>query len=143
MRVPVNTHIQDLAKSMDLGEQIDLILLDFSKAFDKVPHERLIYKAEYYGIRGSTLLWIRDFLSSRKQRVIVEGKSSLEAPVQSGVPQGSVLGPLMFLIFINDLPEYVQSSTVRLFEDCVLYRKIHNETDSQKLQDDMNNLLTW
>ena len=86
--------VQDLAKSMNLSEQIDLILLDFSKAFDKVPHERLLYKAQYYGIDGSTLLWIRDFLSSRNRRVllVVEGLSSQTAPVCSGVPQGSVIG---------------------------------------------------
>ena len=85
--------VQDLAKSMDLSEQIDLILLDFSKAFDKVPHERLQYKAQYYGIDGSTLLWIRDFLSSRNRRVllVVEGLSSQTASVCSGVPQGSVI----------------------------------------------------
>ena len=136
--------IQDLAKGIDLGEQIDLILLDFSKAFDKVPHKRLLYKAEYYGISRSTLWWIRDFLSSRNQRVIVDGKSSHTAPVRSGVPQGSVLGPLVFLLFINDLPDYVQSSTVRLFsDDCILYRKIQNEADSKLLQEDMNNLLRW
>jgi hypothetical protein len=75
--------VQDLAKSMDLSEQIDLILLDFLKAFDKVPHERLLYKAQYYGIDGSTLLWIRDFLSSRNQRVLVEGQSSQTAPFSS------------------------------------------------------------
>lgn len=75
--------VQDLAKSMDLGKQTDLILLDFSKAFDKVPHERLLYKAMYYGVSGSTLQWIRDFLSGRNQQVIVDGKSSNNAPVQS------------------------------------------------------------
>lgn len=136
--------VQDLAKSMDLGKQTDLILLDFSKAFDKVPHERLLYKAMYYGVRGSTLQWIRDFLSGRNQRVIVDGKSSNNAPVQSGVPQGSVLGPLMFLLFINDLPEYVHQSNVRLFaDDCVLYRNICNNTDTIKLQEDLNSLLQW
>ena len=141
MRVPTDPHNSKLGKGyIDLGEQIDHILFDFSKAFDKVPHERLLYKAEYYGISGSTLWWIRDFLSSRNQRVIVDGKSSHTAPVWSGVPPGSVLGPLMFLLFINDLPDYVQSSTVRLFaDDCVLYRKIQNEADSKLLQEDMNN----
>jgi len=78
----------DLAKGIDLGEQIDLILLDLSKVFDKVPQERLIYKAQYYGISWSTLRWIRDFLISRNQRVIVDGKSSHIAPVHSGVPLG-------------------------------------------------------
>ena len=138
MRVPTDPHNSRLGKGYtDLGEQIDHILFDFSKAFDKVPHERLLYKAEYYGISGSTLWWIRDFLSSRNQRVIVDGKSSHTAPVRSGVPPGSVLGPLMFLLFINDLQDYVQSSTVRLFaDDCVLYRKIQNEADSKLLQED-------
>ena len=140
--------VQDLAKSMDLSKQIDLILLDFSKAFDKVPQERLLYKAQYYayGIDGSTLLWIRDFLSSRNRRVllVVEGLSSQTAPVCSGVPQGSVIGPLMFLLFINDLPDYVKSCNVRLFaDDFVLYRRIHRASDMQSLQDDMDNLLQW
>jgi hypothetical protein len=136
--------VQDLAKSMDPSEQIDLILLDFSKAFDKVPHERLLYKAQYYGIDGSTLLWIRDFLSSRNQRVLIEGQSLQTSPVCSGVPQGSVIGPLMFLLFINDLPDYVKSCNVRLFaDDSVLYRRIHRASDMQSLQDEMDNLLQW
>jgi hypothetical protein len=72
---------------MDLKEQIDLILLDFSKAFDKVPHERLLYKMEYYGIRGHMNSWIRDFLKNRQQQVVLEGATSTSAPVQSGVHQ--------------------------------------------------------
>ena len=120
--------------------KLTLSCLTFSTVFDKVSHERLLYKAEYYGISGSTLLWIRDFLSSINQRVIVDGKSSHTAPVRSGVHQVSILGPLIFLLFINDLPDYVQSSTVRLFADnCVLYRKIQNKTDTKLLQEDMNN----
>ena len=75
--------IQDLAKGIDLGEQIDLISLDLSKAFDKAPRERLVYKAEYFGIIGSTLWWIRDFLSSKNKRIIVDGKSSHTASVKS------------------------------------------------------------
>ena len=116
------------------------------KAFDKVPHERLLCKAQYYGIDGSTLLWIQDFLSSRNRRVllVVEGLSSQTAPVCSGVPQGSIIGPLMFLLFINDLQDYVKSCNVRLFaDDSVLYRRIHRASDMQSLQDDMDNLLQW
>ena len=98
-------------------------MLDFSKAFDKVPHERLLYKAEYYGISGSTLQWIREFLSSRNQRVIVDGKSLHTAPVQSGVPHDSVLGPLMLELnttasvarghIARFLVPYVRTSTYR------------------------------
>ena len=127
--------IQDLAKNIDKKEQTDIILLDFSKAFDKVSHLHLLRKLDFYGIRGSTHQWIKDFLSSRTQQVIVEGATSSTAPVLSGVPQGSVLGPLLFLIFINDLPDTIsKNSTVRLFaDDCILYRKIQSSDDARAL----------
>ena len=88
--------------------------------------------------------WIDSFLSGRSQQVVLEGKSSSSAPVLSGVPQGSVLGPVLFLIYINDLPEYVSNSTVRLFaDDTLLYLTIHNSSDCIKLQEDLNNLERW
>jgi hypothetical protein len=136
--------INDLAKNIDDNIQTDVILLDFSKAFDKVPHQRLLHKTRHYGINTDTHNWIRDFLSGRKQKVIVEGATSSSAPVLSGVPQGSVLGPLLFLMYINDLPEYIRSSSVRLFaDDCVVYRKIENDRDAQLLQEDLDRLQTW
>ena len=98
--------------------------MDFAKAFDKVPHRRLLYKLEYYGIRGPTHKWISSWLSERSQKVVLDGQASDPVPVLSGVPQGSFLGPVLFLVFINDLPENIRSS-VRLFaDDCVLYRNI-------------------
>jgi len=96
----------------------DGILLDFSKAFDKVPHQRLLEKLSYYGVRGNLHSWIKDFLTNRKQEVVLEGKHSSRSEVTSGVPQGTMLGPLLFLIFINDITKNT-SSTTRLFAyDC-------------------------
>ena len=137
--------IQDLAKSIDDRRQTDLILLDFSKAFDKVPHKRLVHKLEHYGVRGSLHKWISDFLHQRTQQVVLDGSKSSVAPVQSGVPQGGVLGPTLFLMYINDLPDYLQNnSTVRLFaDDCVLYRNISIEEDAVVLQEDMEALQAW
>ena len=117
--------------------------MDFAKAFDKVPHRRLLHKLEYYGIRGSTHKWINSWLSVRTQQVVLDGQSSDPVPVLSGVPQGSVLGPVLFLIFINDLPDNIRSS-VRLFaDDCVLYRNIHSLQDCLTLQEDLTSLGQW
>lgn len=136
--------LNDLVNRMDENAQVDLILLDFSKAFDKVPHHRLLHKINHYGIRGTTHKWLKDFLRDRSQQVLVEGAMSSSAAVQSGVPQGSVLGPLMFLLFINDLPEYVKHSKVRLFaDDCVLYREIQKKEDCEALQQDLEALQRW
>ena len=123
--------------------QVDMVILDFSKAFDKVPHQRLMSKLWNYGIRGDTHAWIKSFLMGRTQRVVVDGKASAWVPVESGVPQGTVLGPQLFLAFINDLPKAV-SSRVRLFvDDCVLYRKVETNADCHALQEDLRSLEEW
>ena len=137
----VHDIISNLDGDVNRGhKQTDLIIMDFAKAFDKVPHRRLLHKLDYYGIRGSTHKWINSWLSERTQKVVLDSQASDPVPVLSGVPQGSVLGPILFLIFINDLPDNIRSS-VRLFaDDCVLYRNIHSIQDCFILQEDLTSL---
>ena len=133
------TTLDDLAYNLNSGFQTDLVLLDFKKAFDKVLHHRLCYKLTYYGIKGTTLRWIQDFLTNRIQQVVVNGCSSIPSQVISGVPQGSVLGLLLFICYINDLPKEV-NSTVKLYaDDVLLYRAIHSIADHDMLQKDLIN----
>ncbi|KAL8604766.1 hypothetical protein ACOMHN_017731 [Nucella lapillus] len=129
---------------MAKGLQVDVVLLDFSKAFDKVPHRRLLHKLHYYGVRSKTLRWTQVFLTSRTQEVILEGVHSSKAPVMSGVPQGTVLGPLLFLTYINDLPDVVTHSKTRLFaDDSMLCKDISAPADKTKLQEDLDALEKW
>ena len=117
-------------------KQVDVAILDFSKAFDTVPHERLLGKLDFYGINGPIHAWIRAFLKTREQTVVVNGSRSRPESVDSGVPQGTVLGPLLFLLHINDLPRVV-SSQVRLFaDDCLMYRPIASERDRVLFQEE-------
>ena len=133
----------DLLGYFDKNQQVDTIILDFSKAFDTVPHQRLLLKLENYGIRGPLLKWISHFLTQRNMCVVVEGEKSRQVPVGSGVPQGTVLGPLLFLCHINDLPERVKSH-IRLFaDDCLLYRAINSIKDHEQLQQDLKALQQW
>ena len=106
--------IEDLARNLSAAKQTDLILLDFSKAFDKVNHSFL--KLHQYGIRGDAHNWSCAFLGNWSQTVVLDGEESGSVPVTSGVPRGFVLGPILFLIYINDLPDKL-ASKVRLFAD--------------------------
>ena len=136
--------VHELAHGVNANQQTDMAILDFSKAFDKVRHKRLLYKLQWYGADPLTHAWIADFLRNRTQAVVLEGETSTSVTVTSGVPQGTVLGPILFLVYINDLPECISNSTVWLFaNDCILYRQIDSTADCVKLQDYLNALQHW
>ena len=122
---------------------MDAIYLDFSKAFDSVPHRRLLLKLEAYGIKGSLLRWLESFLTGRRQRVAVNGNLSSWAPVDSGVPQGSVLGPLLFICYVNDMPEVVHSALRMFADDTKIFRQVDSEEDKENLQSDLKTLKDW
>ena len=122
---------------------IDAVYLDFAKAFDSVPYRRLLGKLESYGISGSLHRWIQSFLTGRIQRVSVNGQLSSEEAVLSGIPQGSVLGPLLFVIYINDLPTHLDCSTLMFADDTKVYSQIHSPEDAYKLQEDLVKLEKW
>ena len=121
---------------------IDSIHLDFSKAFDKVSHPLLLQRLEEFGFRGQLMSWFRSYLSGRKQRVVLEGQQSDWLTVSSGVPQGSILGPLLFTLFINGLPNQIESPTkIGLYaDDSKMFRVIKHEADVEQFQSDLSNV---
>ena len=135
--------VHDLAENLNCGNQTDVILLDFTKAFDKVPHGRLCHKLYHLGINGSLLSWIKCFLTDRQQQVIINGEISFLTSVTSGVPQGTVLAPLLFLYYINDITKDVSSSIKLHADDVLIYNIIKTEEDCEKLQNDLNILNEW
>ena len=116
--------LEEWSRSIEHGDPIDVVYVDFKKAFDAVPHHRLLRKLQSCGISGCLLRWIEAFLCDRKQEVVLNGCHSGPTPVTSGVPQGSVLGPLLFIVYINDLPPVVSSSTKMFADDTKVYREV-------------------
>ena len=135
--------MEDVTEIIDRGNSVDVIYLDFAKAFDKVSHKRLLKKLVCHGISGNVGRWIENWLSGRRQRVGVNGVYSDWNSVISGVPQGSVLGPLLFLIFINDLDEDILSRLKKFADDTKLYREINSNKDCESLQNDIDKLEGW
>ena len=135
--------IDDLTKNLQEGLQTDVLIMGFAKAFDKVNHSLLIHKIHQYGIRGKVNSWIKSWFSGRNQTVVVEGVNSSQVDVDSGIPQGSVLGPSLFIFYINDLQDRLRS-TVRLFaDDTIAYLTITSEDDAEHLQEDLDKLAQW
>ena len=139
----VNFKFRDCVSVLDEGGNIDVIYCDIMKAFDQVPIDRLLRKVKSYGIKGSLLAWIGSFLKNRKMSVVINGDKSSEGSVTSGVPQGSILGPLLFTIYINDMPIGINSLLFMFADDTKLFREIKNEDDNAYLQQDLDKLSDW
>ena len=135
--------LEEITKWIDVGSPVDTIYLDFQKAFDKVPHQRLLFKLKAHGIGDSITDWIEQWLIDKRQRVVVDGEVSNWKSVWSGVPQGSVLGPILFLIDINDLDDSITSNVLKFAGDTKLFRKVNTDGDKQHLQNDLDRLVKW
>ena len=136
-------YLETVTKLLDEGVPVDVIYLDFAKAFDKVPHARLLKKLEEHGIEGDFTRWIKNWLEGRRQRVNISGKLSGWANVLGGVPQGSVLGPLLFLIFMNDIDDGIMSKIWKIADDSKICSRVVDETDAKVVQKDLINLFNW
>ena len=141
----LTTYLHSAWCAMSDRRQTDAIYTDFSAAFQSVNHKLLLYKlSESYSIGGKIFEWFVSYLSDREQRVIVNGKTSEWAKVKSGVPEGALLAPLLFSLFINDLPTVVASSECIMYADDVkIYRRISSPSDCELLQGDLTNLCKW
>jgi hypothetical protein len=128
---------------IDNGIPVDVILLDFAKAFDTVPHRRLILKLKAYGIGGLVLKWIESFLKDRRQRVVQGEIVSSWAEIFSGVPQGSVIGPLLFVIFINDLPSELMNVSKLYADDTKIISKVNSVESVKIIQEDLDKAFNW
>lgn len=136
--------IEDISQAIDDGDTVDVIYLDFKKAFDKVPHQRLLLKLQKYGIKGKVHKWIKEFLSDRVQRVVINGIPSEWSKVSSGIPQGSVLGPVLFLIYINDMPDVIAVIIKLYADDAKLYSRVPLEVkERNQVQVSLDESVKW
>ena len=136
-------YMEDITQALDNGNGVDIIYLDFQKAFDKVPHKRLLKKLHAYGIKGQVYEWVKEFLNNLRQRVTISGTKSDLRNVTSGIPQGSVIGPVLFLVLINGFPVVIEVLLKLIADDAKVYNIISNLNDVQPLQRSVNNAGTW
>ena len=135
--------MEEWTEILDNGGTLDSIYMDFMKALDKVPHKRMLRKLRSYGLSEQIIKWVEDFLRDRSQKVSVNNSESRDRPVTSGIPQGSVLGPILFIIYINDMPECVNATTYLFANDTKIYKEISCEDDVSGLQEDLDQLQKW
>ena len=131
------------ASALDKGKTSDVVSLDFEKAFDSVPHVHLYLKLQQYGILGQILEWLSDFLLERYQRVVFEGESSNWTKVSSGVPQGSIVGPILFLLYVNDIPENLSCASEMFADDTLLFNSGNPSDVSSPIQDSLSQISDW
>ena len=139
-------YLEAITKFLDSGKSVDIVYLDFAKAFNKVPINRLIAKCKGLGLSGNLVNWIHEWLSGREQRVVLNGEASSWKPVRSGVPQGSVLGPILFLVYINDIDNAVNvtDSVLKKFADDTKWGMVvESETHRQLFQEGLDSLMKW
>ena len=138
------SHTNSVLSNLVEGHDVDCVYIDYAKAFDKVDHKILIKKLELYGVPTKYVKWIENFLTDRTQTVFINGFSSFSTPVISGVPQGSVLGPPLFNVYVNDLPSVIKDATIFTFaDDTKLISRISNQHDTESLQHNLDNVVNW
>ena len=135
--------LQEACRAVDQRRQLDVVYTDFSKAFDRVSHDLLLYKLTSYNLHPNLLLLLRSYLTNRKHRVVVDGQCSSWNLVPSGIPQGSILGPLLFNLFVNDIPQHLSSDCLMFADDLKIFRQISCSTDITNLQHDLDRLYSW
>ena len=138
------TFLEIVTSNLDKGIDTDAVYIDFAKAFDSVPHGRLLHKLQSFGISGALLRWIESFVTNRRQRVVIRGEMSTWNTVLSGVPQGSVLGPLLFILFIDDIDScFFHSTILKYADDIKIVSTVNNEVSCTNLQADLDRLVEW
>ena len=136
--------LDQIGTKLDRERQVNIKSLDISKASNKVNHANLVRKLHQYGFGGNLLTWLESYLHNRSQRVTILGATSSALPVTSGVPQGSILGPMLFLLYVNSLPDAVRSSQITSFaDDTKIFKEMTSTHDAEQPQEDLSNQVTW